>query len=84
MYLRLPNPTQAALTYASGVSLLQGGRYGQSIPFFDRAIHLKSGFADAYHMRARAYARGGQPRGSRAIADFNGIHPVSSRAIQRP
>lgn len=71
VYRRTVDPVSAQQAYNDGVRLVQATRYEQAILNFDRAIDLKSDFADAYRMRARANVSIGKP--DNAIPDFTKV-----------
>lgn len=54
IYKRNVDPIHALEAFDAGERLLRTARYSQAIVSFDRAIALKSDYAEAYTMRARA------------------------------
>ncbi len=54
VYKRNVDPIHALEAFDAGERLLRTARYSQAIVSFDRAISLKSDYAEAYTMRARA------------------------------
>jgi tetratricopeptide (TPR) repeat protein len=68
MYKRTMDPVRAHQSFDSGMRLFKSGRYQEATLWFDRAVHLKSDFADPYFMRGRCFITEGKPR--LAIADF--------------
>jgi len=54
VYKRSTDPLRARESYDAGERLYKIARYPQAILSFDRAISLKSDYADAYLLRARA------------------------------
>jgi tetratricopeptide (TPR) repeat protein len=71
VYQRTVDPVRAQQAYSDGVRLVKATRYEQAILNFDRAVELKSNFADAYRMRGRAYVSLGRP--DNAIPDFTKV-----------
>lgn len=71
IYRHTMDPVHAQQSYDSGLRLFTVARYQQAILSFDRAIQLKSDYADAYWMRGRAFV--GESRTDRAIADFTRV-----------
>ena len=75
--------SQTAINYFRGISHALKGQHDQSIPFYNRAIEINPGFANAYFSRGVAYAEG---RGEydKAISDYDKaieINPKFGRAI---
>jgi len=68
LFKRSVDPIHAQESYDSGVRLLRIARYPQAELAFDRAISLKSDFAEAYLMRAKALVADGQTE--RSFRDF--------------
>jgi tetratricopeptide (TPR) repeat protein len=62
---------RAQQAYIDGLRLARATRYDQAILNFDRAIQLKSDFADAYRMRGRAFVSIGKP--DSGIPDFTKV-----------
>lgn len=54
IYKRNVDPIRALEAFDAGERLLRTARYSQAIVSFDRAISLKSDYAEAFTMRARA------------------------------
>jgi tetratricopeptide (TPR) repeat protein len=80
IYKHNVDPIHAQESYEAGVHLLQIARYPQAILSFDRAIDLKSNFAEAYLMRARAFAGAGQT--ANAISDYAKVIELHPRDPQ--
>jgi len=55
IYKRSTDPIRAQQSFDAGQRLYEVARYDQAIVACDRAIALKSDFADAYMLRGRAY-----------------------------
>ena len=70
-YKHKVDPIRAQEAFDAGSRMLKGARYPQAILYFDQAIQLKSGFSDAYLMRARAFEADGKT--ASAIADFTKV-----------
>jgi tetratricopeptide (TPR) repeat protein len=82
IYKRSTDPLHAQESFDSGRRLLQNNRYEQAILSFDRAIDLKSDFAEAYFLRGTARVALGVT--DRAIADFAKVielRPGDSRPL---
>jgi tetratricopeptide (TPR) repeat protein len=71
LYKRSMDPVHAQESYDAGVRLMKITRYPQAILSFDRAIDLRSDFADAYLMRGRSFASDGHA--DKAIGDFTKV-----------
>ncbi len=80
IYKHNVDPIHAQESYDAGVHLLEIARYPQAILSFDRAIDLKTNFADAYLMRARAFAASGQT--TNAISDYSKVIELRPRDPQ--
>lgn len=70
-YKRKVDPIRAQDAFDAGTRMLKIARYPQAILYFDQAIQLKSGFSEAYEMRARAFGADGKT--ASAIADFTKV-----------
>jgi tetratricopeptide (TPR) repeat protein len=80
-YKRSVDAIHARESYESGMRLLGIANYSQAVLSFDRAVGLKSDFADAYLMRGKAYT--GDSKADAAIHDFTRaleLNPKDSRA----
>jgi tetratricopeptide (TPR) repeat protein len=77
IYKHNVDPIHAQESYDAGVHLLEIARYPQAILSFDKAIDLKSNFADAYLMRARTFAAAGQT--TNAISDYSKVIELRPR-----
>ncbi len=80
IYKHNVDPIHAQESYDAGVHLLEIARYPQAILSFDRAIDLKTNFADAYLMRARTFAAAGQT--TNAISDYSKVIELRPRDPQ--
>jgi tetratricopeptide (TPR) repeat protein len=70
-YKRSVDIVHARESFDSGVRLLSVASYSQAVLSFDRAVGLKSDFADAYLMRGKAYQ--GDSKSDEAIDDFSRV-----------
>jgi tetratricopeptide (TPR) repeat protein len=71
VYKHSTDQLEAQQSYDAGVRLFNSASYQQAVLTFNRAISLKSGFVEAYRMRARSY-RGDGDQDS-AIRDFSKV-----------
>jgi tetratricopeptide (TPR) repeat protein len=68
VYKRINDPRNAREAFDAGMRLMKATRYDQAILNFNRTVDLQPDFADAYRMRARAYAAEANP--DQAIRDL--------------
>jgi tetratricopeptide (TPR) repeat protein len=71
IYKRTTDPLHAKESFDAGTRLLNTARYNQAIFSFDRAIHLKSDFSEAYLLRGKSYVGVGQVEES--LRDFTKV-----------
>jgi tetratricopeptide (TPR) repeat protein len=82
IYKRSVDPIRALEAFDVGERLAKTAHYQQAIVSYDRAISLKTDFADAYSLRGRANAALAKPQ--LAIEDFNrvlGLRPRDTAAF---
>ena len=77
MYKRTVDPVRALDEYDAGERALRLAHYQEAIVSFDRAISLKSDFADAYALRGRANIAIVKP--AAAVPDFDRVITLRPR-----
>jgi tetratricopeptide (TPR) repeat protein len=74
---------QTAMNYFKGIAHSIKGQHDQAIPYYNKAIEINPGFANAYFSRGVAFAEG-KGQYDEAIADYNKaieINPTFAKAI---